>query len=80
MMNNFKNDTVLRKFAANIKTVRQSKKMTQSEVAIESGISRITYLNIENRKTSPTWRTIKKIADALGTDCYKLLGQDPEKM
>lgn len=60
-----------------IKEARQTKKMTQDELAKKSGISRATISGLENGtiKTTTT-STLIKIADALGTTVWDIFYSD----
>lgn len=48
--------------------IRKEKKLTQKEVAQASGLSRVSYCNIENGKRNPSVATAKRIASVLGID------------
>ena len=51
-----------------IKEIRESKGISQSELAIKSDVSRGVIWNLETNPTAETTtKTLKKIADALGT-------------
>lgn len=51
-----------------IKEVRESKKMSQSELAEKSGVSRGIIWQLEtNPNAETTTKTLKRIAEALGT-------------
>lgn len=50
-----------------IKEIRESKHMTQDELAQKSGISRVTISAMENgAERNTTSRTLVKLAEALG--------------
>ncbi len=48
-----------------IRTIRESMKMTQSELAKAAGIGRITEVRIESGEQSPRYETLTAIAQAL---------------
>lgn len=51
-----------------LREARKKKKMSQSELAIASGVSRATICALEsNVERSTSTKTLKKLADALGT-------------
>ncbi len=51
-----------------LEAIRKERKLTQEEVANASGLSRVSYCNIENGKRNPSVSTAKKIASVLGID------------
>lgn len=55
-----------------IKEVRQSKGLTQVELATKAGLSAATITNYENGKRSPKLKDLEKIAKALGLDICEL--------
>lgn len=56
-----------------IKEVRESKGMTQEELAVKSGISRVTISGLENGiERATTTKTLVKIAQALDTTVDKI--------
>lgn len=51
-----------------IKEVRESKRMSQEELAARADVSRTVISNLEtNPNAETTTKTLKKIAEALGT-------------
>ena len=49
------------KFAKRLKEIRLSKKMTQDELSVKTGIEPPNYSNIERGKTTPTLQSLSKI-------------------
>lgn len=60
----------------NIKAIRQSKNMTQEELAGKIYTTRQTVSNYEKGRSDPDLETIKRIAEALETDASVLLYGD----
>lgn len=56
----------------NLKKIRISKKLSQSQLSKMSGISQAYISEIENCLKSPTLETIKKLANALQVHPYEL--------
>jgi len=50
----------------NLKQLREAEYLTQIELAKKAGISRDTLAKIEKGKRKPSFRTIRKLAKALG--------------
>jgi transcriptional regulator with XRE-family HTH domain len=59
-----------------LKAVRESKLMTQQELAEAAGVSPTTVSHLETGKASAQFRTIRKLADALGVKPEELLGDE----
>ena len=57
----------------NIKAIRQSKNMTQEELAAKIYTTRQTVSNYEKGRSDPDLETIRRIAEALETDSSILL-------
>ena len=57
----------------NIKTIRQSKNMTQEELAAKIYTTRQTVSNYEKGRSDPNLETIERIAEALETDSSIIL-------
>ena len=57
-----------------LREVRTRRLLTQEELAQKSGISPSTVANIERDHREPHFRTIRKLAEALGVDPTELLG------
>lgn len=59
-------------FAIELKQIRQSKALTQKDVADKLGIGWASYQRIENpRRTNPTLSTIHRIEEVLGVSFFK---------
>ena len=62
-------------FGKNVRRYRQQKKLTQEELAFEAEID-LTYMGgIERGKRNPSLLVMARIADALGIQLPKLLGE-----
>ena len=55
-----------------LKEIREAQFITQRELAEKSGVGVATIARIEKNKHQPTFRTIKRLAAALGVDPSKL--------
>lgn len=55
-----------------VKELRESQFLTQRELAEKSGIGVATIVRIEKGTHSPTFRTIKRLAAALGVEPSEL--------
>ena len=62
-----------KKLGHNLKTIRTSKHITQSELADLLGVDKSFVSNIENGKNNPTLSTIANLAKALGVTTKDLL-------
>lgn len=62
-----------KKLGDNLKKIRVSKNITQTELAETLGIDKSFLSNIENGKTNPTLSTITSLAKALGVSSNELL-------
>ena len=60
----------------NISRLRIEKGMTQKQLSLAAGISPASIHYIEREENSPTERTLKKLAAALGVSVVELLGED----
>src|SRR5215213_9937083 len=56
------------KIGAQVKKVRERALLTQQELAARAGIGLTTLNRIENDRAEPHFRTIRKLAKALGVD------------
>ena len=56
-----------------IKKIRETKGIRKAELARRSGVNKATLGFIENHKTTPTLRTLQKIAKGLEVDVIDLL-------
>lgn len=57
----------------NIKKIRQSKDITQRQLAILSGLKQQNISRVESGKVTPSLETLIKIAEALRVDIKELL-------
>ena len=57
-----------------IRIVRRQKGLTQKDLADRIGISYVNISRIESGRRTPSFTTVSKIADALGTTASKLAG------
>lgn len=56
-----------------VRELREAVGMTQEELAVKSGVSRVTISNLETKKEySTTSKTLRKIAEALGVTIDRL--------
>lgn len=62
---NVKKEEYLIELGLNIKAVRLSKKMTQLDLSIDSGVPLSQIGAIESGKLNTTVKTLKKISDSL---------------
>jgi transcriptional regulator with XRE-family HTH domain len=61
-------------FGRNVRKYRQQRKLTQEQLAFEAEID-LTYMGgIERGKRNPSLLVMARIADALGVQLLKLLG------
>ena len=67
------NSKAVKKFAKNMKKVREAKGMSQGDIFRATKIDRAYICNLETGKQNPTLETIEKIARALGVEIDKLL-------
>ncbi len=51
-----------------LKELRISKVLSQAELAEKAGISRDTVIHLEIGKQKPTFKTVRKLAKALGVE------------
>ena len=66
-------DEISQKFGANMKKIREAKKMSQGDICRALEVDRAFISNLESGKRNPTLATIKRIADALDVSVDKLL-------
>lgn len=65
--------TSIEQTAAKLRSARQTKGFTQSEVAKKAGISENHYAQIERAEKNPTVSTFKSIIKALGVSSSEIL-------
>lgn len=68
-----KDKDYLKKLALHIKKLRKEKKLTQVDLAYSCGFEKQNMQRIESGKSSPTLKTLLKIADALEIDIRDLM-------
>jgi transcriptional regulator with XRE-family HTH domain len=56
-------------FAETLKSLRESRGMTQQQLATVTSMNVFGVAKLEQGLTSPTWKTVMKLAKALGVDC-----------
>jgi transcriptional regulator with XRE-family HTH domain len=64
------------KIGAQVKRVRERALLTQQELADRAGIGLTTLNRIENDHAEPHFRTIRKLAKALGVDPAALIPKE----
>ncbi len=64
---------IVKKFAKNMKKIREAKKMSQGDIYRAAKIERTYISSLESGKQNPTLETVAKIAKALGVPTDKLL-------
>lgn len=62
----------LQNIGLNVKRLRQKKKLSQIELAVEVGINRSYLSEIENGRTNTSVDVLYAIADSLGVDIAEL--------
>lgn len=63
-----------------IKSYRNKQKLTQSELAKRSNISRSYLADVESDRYNPSLETLKAVANALNIDTYILLGEKESEL
>jgi transcriptional regulator with XRE-family HTH domain len=61
--------------AARLRKARQSKKLTQAEVAKKAGVNENHYAQIERGEKNPTLSTFTNIIEAIGVSSTEILGK-----
>ncbi len=64
------------KIGAQVKRAREQALLTQEELAERAGIGTATLNRIEKDRVEPHFRTIRKIAKALGVDAKELIPEE----
>jgi transcriptional regulator with XRE-family HTH domain len=64
------------KIGAQVKRARERELLTQEELASRAGIGAATLSRIEKDRVEPHFRTIRKIARALGVDPKELVPEE----
>lgn len=66
-------------FSERLRFLRESRGMTQIELAKKIGVAPTTYRNYENTSREPNYDTLVNIANHLDVSCDYLLGALPNK-
>lgn len=66
------NSKAVKRFAANMKRIREEKNMSQGDIFRATKIERAYISNLEAGKQNPTLETIEKIAKALEVEVSEL--------
>jgi len=61
--------------AANLRRLRERRKLTQQELAERSGVPRPTLAHLESGDANPTLSVMVRVAEALGTSIEELIGR-----
>ena len=69
----FMNSKAVQQFAKNMKSIRESKNMSQGDIYRATKIERAYISNLEAGKQNPTLETIEKIAGALEVEVSELM-------
>ena len=64
------------KIGTQVKKAREQALLTQEELAERAGIGTATLNRIEKDRVEPHFRTIRKIAKALGIDAKELIPEE----
>jgi transcriptional regulator with XRE-family HTH domain len=64
------------KIGAQLRQARERALLTQEELAARADVQPLTISRIETDKVEPRFRTIRRLADALGMDPKELVGED----
>lgn len=58
----------------NLKRIRESRQMTQQELADKAELGLRNVVRLESDATEPQFKTVKRLAEALGVDPSELTG------
>ena len=61
--------------AANLRRLRERRKLTQQDLAERSGVPRPTLAHLESGDANPTLSVMVRVAEALGTSIEELIGR-----
>ena len=64
------------KIGTQLRAAREQALLTQQELALRAGVQQLTISRIETDKVEPRYRTIRKLAKALGVDPSQLLPKE----
>ena len=62
-----------------LREVRESKFLSQQEMADRAGLSRVAITRLESGQVSAQYATIRKLAEALGVEPAELVSDDEAK-
>lgn len=62
-----------KRFAMNLKRIREQRKMSQATLAEKAGVSREYIARLETGHHDPPLSTVEKLAEALGVPIARLL-------
>ena len=54
-------------FADRLKELRRERRLTQAALALAADMPKATVCNLEQGRHLPTWDSVQRLADALGT-------------
>ncbi len=66
------------KIGAQLREARERALLTQEELAARAGVQPFTISRIERNRVEPRFRTIRKLASALGMEPQDLIGAKDE--
>jgi transcriptional regulator with XRE-family HTH domain len=58
-----------------LRRARESRLLTQRELAAKAGIAQATVVRLENQQQPAQFRTVRKLAEALGVEPRELMGE-----
>lgn len=61
--------------AANLRRLRERRKLTQQDLAVRSGVPRPTLAHLESGEANPTLSVLVRVAEALSTSIEELIGR-----
>src|SRR3954469_18875898 len=61
--------------AANLRRLRERRKLTQQDLAERSGVPRPTLAHLESGEANPTLSVLVRVAEGLGTSIEELVGR-----
>lgn len=65
-------ELIYKNLGKKISKIRSEKKLTQEQLALDTGLNRAFIGYIERAERKPTIKTIAKIAEALGVELWEL--------
>lgn len=70
-------NTAARRLGARVKALREGLRMSQSELARRSFVSRSYISHLETGRNMPSWEVLGHIAETLGVTAYQLIDERP---